>query len=112
MKQIPTTETPRLLQDEAEGYETQRLSKWFASRIDARETIRRNQMTDQQQCYSIHVRVMDVYGRRVVYPVCDHAKVFAAIAGTTSLTETTLRCIQKLGYEIHVIPQEPLTLDL
>ena len=44
MKQIPTTETPRLLQDEAEGYETQRLSKWFASRIDARETIRRNFM--------------------------------------------------------------------
>jgi len=44
MKQIPTDETPRLLQDEAEGYETQRLSKWFASRIDARETIRRNFM--------------------------------------------------------------------
>jgi hypothetical protein len=69
-------------------------------------------MTDQQQCYSIHVRVMDVYGRRVAYPVCDKAKVFAAIAGTTSLTETTLKCIRKLGFDIHVVPQEPLTLDL
>jgi hypothetical protein len=55
---------------------------------------------------------MDVYGKRVVYPVCDKAKVFAAIADTKSLTETTLRCIKKLGYEIHVIPQEPLTLDI
>ena len=30
-----------LLQDEAEGYECQRLSKWFASRIDARVVVRR-----------------------------------------------------------------------
>ena len=71
-----------------------------------------DQTQDQQQCFAIHVHVKDVYGKRVVYPVCDKAKVFAAIAGTTSLTETTLRCIQKLGYEIHVIPQEPLTLDI
>jgi len=60
----------------------------------------------------ITVRLMDVYGKRVVYPVCDKAKVFADIADTKSLTETTLRCIQKLGYTIHVVPQEPLTLDL
>jgi hypothetical protein len=53
MKQISTTEAPRLLQDEAEGYETQRLSKWFASRIDARETIRRNQMKVRDKRYSI-----------------------------------------------------------
>jgi hypothetical protein len=69
-------------------------------------------MTDQQQCSAIHVRVMDVYGRRVVYPVCDKAKVFASIAGTTSLTETTLRCIKKLGYEIHVIPNAQPTLGV
>jgi len=30
-----------LLQDEAEGYECQRLSKWFASRIDARVVVRK-----------------------------------------------------------------------
>ena len=35
-------EKPRLLQDEAEGYDTQKLSKWFASRLDAREVIRNN----------------------------------------------------------------------
>ena len=31
-----------LLQDESEGYEPQRLSKWFASRLDAREVVRNN----------------------------------------------------------------------
>ena len=31
-----------LLQDEAEGYECQRLSRWFASRIDARQTVRKH----------------------------------------------------------------------
>ena len=69
-------------------------------------------MTDQQQCSAIHVRVMDVYGKRVVYPVCDKAKVFASIADTVTLTEANLKRIKKLGYEIHVIPQEPLTLDI
>jgi len=34
-----------LMQDECEGYETQRLSKWFASRIDARHTIRKHMTT-------------------------------------------------------------------
>lgn len=31
-----------LLQDESEGYEPQRLSRWFASRLDARQVIRNN----------------------------------------------------------------------
>jgi hypothetical protein len=55
---------------------------------------------------------MDVYGKRVVYPVCDKAKVFASIADTKSLTETTLKCIRKLGYEINVVPQEQPTLGV
>jgi hypothetical protein len=32
----------RLLQDEMEGYECQRLSRWFASRIDAKQTVRKH----------------------------------------------------------------------
>jgi hypothetical protein len=31
-----------LLQDESEGYEPQRLSRWFASRLDARQVVRNN----------------------------------------------------------------------
>ena len=62
--------------------------------------------------YVVHVRVMDVYGKITVYPVCDKAKVFASIAGTKTLTDSTLMYIKKLGYTLHVVPQEPLTLDL
>jgi hypothetical protein len=69
-------------------------------------------MTDQHEPLAIHVRVLDVYGRQVVYPLCDKAKVFASIADTKTLTETTLRCIRKLGYEIHVIPNEQPTLGV
>ena len=35
-------EKPRLLQDEVESYDTQKLSRWFASRLDAREVVRNN----------------------------------------------------------------------
>ena len=41
-----------LLQDESEGYEPQRLSKWFASRLDAREVVRNNfkeELTDVRE---------------------------------------------------------------
>ena len=31
-----------LLQDESEGYEPQRLSRWFASRLDARHVVRKH----------------------------------------------------------------------
>ena len=31
-----------LLQDESEGYEPQRLSRWFASRLDAKQVVRNN----------------------------------------------------------------------
>lgn len=43
-----------LLQDECEGYEPQRLSKWFASRIDARHTLRTNMTTITQIEYNFY----------------------------------------------------------
>jgi hypothetical protein len=43
----------RLLQDEMEGYECQRLSRWFASRIDARHTVRKHH--DQLPLTNLHL---------------------------------------------------------
>jgi len=40
-----------LMQDECEGYEIQRLSKWFASRIDARHTLRKHMTTEATSIY-------------------------------------------------------------
>ena len=48
----------------------------------------------------ITVEVRSVYGRDTIYPVCDAAAAFAAIAGTTTLTVPVLKQIIKLGYEI------------
>jgi len=39
------------MQDELESWETQRLSKWFASRIDARHTLRTNMTTTNKIDY-------------------------------------------------------------
>jgi hypothetical protein len=51
---------------------------------------------------SITVRVKNIYGNKTVYPVCDKAKVFAQIAGHSTLTSATLDGIRRLGYLIEV----------
>jgi hypothetical protein len=51
----------------------------------------------------IQVQVREVYGRKVVYPVCEQGKLFAAIAGTTTLTPQALRYIGRLGVKVDEI---------
>jgi hypothetical protein len=50
----------------------------------------------------IVVRVRNIYGNKTVYPVCDKAKIFAQIAGHSTLTSATLDGIRRLGYLIEV----------
>lgn len=47
----------------------------------------------------------EVYGEVKYYPVCDVAKLFAAIAGTKTLTKPTLFKIKDLGYEVMIAPE-------
>lgn len=54
----------------------------------------------------ITVQVKNVYGEDKVYPVCEKAKLFAEIAGTKTLTESTLKKIKQLGYGLTVLAQE------
>jgi hypothetical protein len=54
---------------------------------------------------SITVRVRNVYGNKTVYPVCDKAKIFAQMAGHSTLTHATLDCIRRLGYLVEVEQQ-------
>ena len=49
---------------------------------------------------SITVEVRNIYGTLKAYPVCDRAKAFARIAGSTTLTHSVLTTIEALGYEI------------
>lgn len=49
---------------------------------------------------TIKIEVKNVYGTLKAYPVCEHARTFAAMVGTKTLTRETLRHIQALGYTI------------
>ena len=50
----------------------------------------------------ITVKVKDQYGRQVVHPVCNKARLLAEIAGTKTLTSYALESIKALGYTIQV----------
>jgi hypothetical protein len=53
----------------------------------------------------ITIEIKDVFGQLKYYPVCKDALVFASIAGTKTLSETNLRRIIELGYEIATYEQ-------
>lgn len=61
-------------------------------------------MTDTAQLLkpSITVEIRDVYGKPAAYPMDEAARLFADIAGTTTLTDMTLKRIKLLGYHINV----------
>lgn len=50
----------------------------------------------------ITVKIKEAHSLRHVYPVCDAAHHFAAIARQDTLTQNTLEHIRGLGYEIVV----------
>ena len=58
----------------------------------------------------ITVKIKQVYGNTVAYPVCDQARLLAQLAGTTTLTIQALKIIKSLGFE--VIQQTPELLGI
>lgn len=83
-----------LMQDE-----DRRLSRWLAGRVDAKIVYMKEQAKMNEE---VIVVMRDVYGVTKFYPECEKARVFASIAGTRTLTESTLRNIIKLGYRVTV----------
>ena len=55
---------------------------------------------------NITVEIKNTYGQDKIYPVCDKAKIFAQIAGTTTLLRRNIQLIQALGYEVNIKQQE------
>jgi hypothetical protein len=49
------------------------------------------------------VEVKEVYGTKKVYPINPTAQYLARIAGTTTLTETTIKHAKNLGFEFKII---------
>ena len=60
---------------------------------------------DTQQALRIQVIIKNVYGRETVYPACDASKLFASLAGTTTLTDRTISLIKALGYTVAVVSE-------
>lgn len=51
---------------------------------------------------NIIVEIKNVYGSTQIYPVSQEAKIFARIAGTKTLTGTTISLVKQLGYEVEI----------
>ena len=53
----------------------------------------------------ISVRITNNYGSRKIYPACDFSRIFANIAGTTTLTDRCIEHIKSLGITVNVEQQ-------
>lgn len=60
---------------------------------------------------TIVILAREIYGKQMFYPVCDNSKLFAAIADRTTLSETNIRRIRQLGYEVTVTYPKTQTFD-
>ena len=49
---------------------------------------------------SLIVSKKNVYGVERIYPVCNKAKIFAAISGNKTLLPEVIEQIKKLGYNL------------
>ena len=51
---------------------------------------------------NLKVKVKDVYGQRLVYPVCDMSKSFAYLVGCKTLPKWATDEIKRMGYTLTV----------
>jgi len=52
---------------------------------------------------TVRVRLVSVYGRELIYPVDETARLFAALVGRKTLDRAHLETIRALGYEIELV---------
>lgn len=49
------------------------------------------------------IEVKEVYGNRTIYPVNEQARILARIAGTKTLTNSTVLLAKELGFHFEVV---------
>lgn len=52
---------------------------------------------------TVQICIKSVYGRDTIYPVCQVAKGMAALAGTKTLTEQSIRIIIGMGFKVQYV---------
>lgn len=60
---------------------------------------------------TIQVMVRTVYGKNLVYPICDKAKAFAQIAGHKTLDQRAIALIESLGFEVEYVQYNPFEVE-
>ena len=46
----------------------------------------------------LEVQIKNLYGRDVIYPVCEKAQLLTRLSGNRTLTEEAIAVIKQLGY--------------
>lgn len=54
----------------------------------------------------LEVEVKNVYGRDVVYPVCEKSRLLAQLSGNRTLTPEAVAVIKTLGYTFTTTTKE------
>ena len=59
---------------------------------------------------TIQVEFKTIYGVEKIYPACEKSAIFAKLIGQKTLTETDIKRIKELGFEVQVANTKPTTL--
>tara|TARA_R110000868_G_scaffold92457_4_gene256615 strand:+ start:2734 stop:2916 length:183 start_codon:yes stop_codon:yes gene_type:complete len=59
---------------------------------------------------NLNVTIKSVYGNDNVYPACDASKLFAAIAGTKTLSYSSRHLLRRAGYVLLDQAGNPVTI--
>ena len=54
---------------------------------------------------TLKVKIRNVYGKDLVYPVCNKSKLFALLTNSQTLSDGARRTIKELGYTFEVLPE-------
>tara|TARA_R110000751_G_scaffold53334_1_gene115623 strand:- start:256 stop:429 length:174 start_codon:yes stop_codon:yes gene_type:complete len=54
----------------------------------------------------IVVKVKNVYGNELIYPVCEHAEMVTELTGTKTLSQRNIATLKRLGFEFIVESQK------
>jgi hypothetical protein len=52
---------------------------------------------------TLQITIKSVYGRETIYPVNEQAKKLAALVGTKTLTQQTIRDAMGMGFKIEYV---------
>ena len=52
----------------------------------------------------LFVEIQQVYGKPTLYPACEKSKLLAELIGAKTITESKLKTIRALGYQVFESP--------